>query len=347
MSINIFRKTILIKRTKTLVRVFLLIGLFITISFPLQLKAQEVSGKNDSGTIQISPAITYLKQEGQFELIIKNNTAYPFNFALSAAYFDLDLEERSVTRAENLQNLNTIFDIEISNMFRIIEAGDVSIIPIRYKGTETNYIPAIIISQINNTDEYNVGVSTQFASLIIDQELDSNDKLQVYQDLEVIPNSSVLGVSFSNKFTIKSTFENRIQKLLKVSGEIVIKKSDTYLENYGLSQYLLDPLFPEDKKDFEYEFVDNRSFLKRFGTVKFEQNFIVNGEQFTTVKEIFVLPTEFIIIGLVSLLILTFLYIHIRRKSKIQLVATQPNSQLVNAGVISPSPSGRVDGTVQ
>ncbi|MCA9381196.1 hypothetical protein KC678_02935 [Candidatus Dojkabacteria bacterium] len=261
-----------------------------------RVNAQQVNGSSEGGVIKVSPAISYLKTGDPIKLIIENDTEFPFSYSLSASTFDLNLEERSVKRLENIDDVSLFFTIKEEDLFGQVEPNNKKIIEATYIGSESNTLVGIIVSQTSAT-AINVGVSTEFASLVIDQTLSIEDKGLISDNLDVKPSNNVLGFNLSNKYKIQSDFSNDTNKLLKISGEITVKDGKKYLANYAMSQYLLDPLFPGDQKEFQYTFIDNRSFWDRFGETEFIQTYVVNGESYISSYSVFTVPAELIWLG--------------------------------------------------
>ncbi|MCA9386590.1 hypothetical protein KC669_01005 [Candidatus Dojkabacteria bacterium] len=314
--------------------VFLISLILVLLVFKSEIKAQNVNGSVADGTITVSPAISYVKANDEFKLIIENTTNSPFLYQITVSSFNLNVEERSVQRKANIEDFSKLFEIEDQNLNGVIDSGQQKIIPVKYTGVPSDLIPALIISQVSDKSN-NVGISAEFASLVVDTTLVGEDRGLIKDDLSINPSSTLLGINFSNDYKIESEFKNETNKLVKISGEITVKDEDSYLANYAMSQYLLEPLFPGDSKNFKYNFSDNRNFLERFGNTTFTQTYIVNGESYIIEYTVFSVPTELaaIVFG-VSVITIVWISYRARKRDKLEQLTGKKTEEVLQGSQI-------------
>lgn len=310
----------------------------------------------DNGATVISPSVVDIPVGGNYELTIKNDSDLAKSYDIVPSLFILDLDTEKLTiyqegtaeaAAFNFASLVTISEKTVS-----VEPRSEAKITITYLKTEAGYFPGVVIKEDSGSQD-NVDLTAQLASIIVGYTLTQAEAPNFLNSLDVKPLMGFGNLSLDGKFKISTTIENKTDKILKPTGEIMVSKNNQRIDQILLTTTLPDRVLPTKKFVAENNSNIKIGFLNLVNVIKFEQNIKVNDILFTQTKTLYFVPIQtFVIAAILIVLIILMVIFWRKRKNKKQVavapfgtvaVNSQPTPQVPNPllqsnGLLQPLP---------
>jgi hypothetical protein len=301
------------------IKLLLILLFFLSTSFGLGFKssltAQEQSSEQ-TDRISLSPSLARVSPGENYELTLSNETSESISVNLVPRLFEFSESGQIVplTESEEPESLNFDQYIEIAESDISIEAnGDKSVL-VSYFSKPDSYGVGVIAQISSTTEEGNVDISKNLASVITDIQLTEAEASSIQRQVEISPVFGAGNINLVNNSLVNVEITNTTGKFVELGGETIVYSGEKRIGSILLTNDLDRRLLPGESTSATFEFVDQRNSLDRIDRLRFETNLTINSQEIKVVNEMNSFPLE---LAFASTLILLFggiaIYFLVRR----------------------------------
>lgn len=250
--------------------------------------------------IALTPSFLKLDSGETANISIHNNTNLAMRYSVSAGAVKLGTADTSflpLTKAE-ADTIGASNWVELNSNELSVAANSRQALEVKVRLRPEGVLPAVFIRELATGSE--VVAATEFVVPILPHTLRASDYSELSTSLQTAPQLGIGGFSLGGQYTLTTTVSNFSNTFPQVSGEIRLLKGETRIDNLVLTAKLPNLLRPAKTARVESAYIDSRPFWAQLGRQKFQQTVTVDGKQFQSEQEVFVLPWQVLAITVLA-----------------------------------------------
>ena len=278
-------------------------------------ETSNTSDESESGLI-VSPSVLIVEDKDQgktFTVKITNN---------SAETYQLSIAETRIIRSEEGRLVPVTSDKDKN--FLEINASELTLTPnseesfrvrLKLSAKITDRYPGILISRSTTNKKKSSSESgAVIINSIIIPVLTQNFQGELKADNNLNIDYSVL--SPNNSFKVTGELANTGEKFFDPSGSLSIYKDGVKLYEHQITSQVQGLFFPEEKKSYNFTWLNNLDLLQKIGNYTFESkvNAVSANKTFVSKVQFFYLPIDILLLLLAAGLFLLFILIKIGQR---------------------------------